>query len=96
MPNKYNVQAIQFSPDGARLAIGTANGSFTMWDTKSGYQTYQQQFPGVIASIAFSHDQLIAVAVNPSESNPTVQQQICATHGCVSYGGTGGETSSVE
>jgi WD40 repeat protein/uncharacterized caspase-like protein len=60
-PRPLAVRALNFSPDGKLLAVGEADGSVTLWDTKSGQptRTFQGQEidkNGIIHSVGFTPD----------------------------------------
>ncbi|MDE2747388.1 MAG: hypothetical protein OXI34_00340 [Chloroflexota bacterium] len=58
-----NVTSLGFSPDGAMLAVGAAEGVFSVWDTKAHQLLTTRETDGAIHDISFSPDgSLIAVS----------------------------------
>ena len=58
LPGEYSVNALAFSPDGTRLAIGTGEGNVVVWDADSGARLHTLATPigyGVRA-LSFSSD----------------------------------------
>jgi len=58
-----NVTTLGFSPDGAMLVVGAADGVFTVWDTTAHQLLTTREIDGAIHDISFSPDgSLIAVS----------------------------------
>lgn len=65
LPHTAGVQALAFSPDGARLATGSDNGTVTVWEVSSGREISRFQGEGSIRSLAFSPDARHMAAGSP-------------------------------
>jgi hypothetical protein len=55
-PDKGSCVDVAFSPDGARLATGSADGSARVWDAASGKQLLEVRHGSQVAAVVFSPD----------------------------------------
>ena len=61
----FNVTALDFSPDGAMLVVGAAEGLFSIWDTESHEVITTRETDGGIFDVSFSPDgTMIAVSTD--------------------------------
>jgi WD40 repeat protein len=67
-----DLDPVAFSPDGAMIATGCANGNVFVWNTATGALIHTLKHPGVIASIAFSNDGQV-LAVGDRNWSPSVR-----------------------
>jgi WD40 repeat protein len=68
MGHTGQISALAFSPDGGKLASGSADGNFVVADASTGKPLYSRDFHQWVDAVAFSPDgQYMAVSIEQSE-----------------------------